>query len=29
VSAAAPIAAPDQIIFVLGGFRGDVWIGDV
>ena len=29
VTAAAPIAAPDQIIFVLGNFRGDVWIRDV
>ena len=25
----APIVAPDQIIFVLGDFRGDVWIRDV
>jgi Tol biopolymer transport system component len=24
-----PIVAPDQIIFVLGDFRGDVWIRDV
>ena len=29
VSAAAPIAAPDQIVFVLGNFRGDIWIRDV
>lgn len=27
--AVAPIAAPDQIIFVLGDFRGDIWIRDV
>jgi len=25
----APVVAPDQIIFVLGDFRGDVWIRDV
>ncbi len=25
----APIAAPDQIIFVLGDYRGDVWMMDV
>jgi Tol biopolymer transport system component len=25
----APIATPDQIIFVLGDFRGDVWLMDV
>jgi hypothetical protein len=25
----APIVAPDQIVFVLGDFRGDVWIRDV
>ena len=24
-----PIVAPDQIIFVLGDFRGDIWIRDV
>ena len=24
-----PVVAPDQIIFVLGDFRGDVWIRDV
>ena len=24
-----PIVAPDQIIFVLGDYRGDVWIRDV
>jgi Tol biopolymer transport system component len=29
VSGTAPIVAPDQIIFVLGDFRGDVWIRDV
>ena len=26
VTSVAPIAAPDQIIFVLGDFRGDVWL---
>ncbi len=25
----APIAAPDQIIFVLGDYRGDVWMMNV
>jgi Tol biopolymer transport system component len=25
----APVVAPDQIVFVLGDFRGDVWIRDV
>ncbi len=25
----APIATPDQIILVLGDFRGDVWLMDV
>jgi Tol biopolymer transport system component len=29
VTGATPIVAPDQIIFVLGDFRGDVWIRDV
>jgi dipeptidyl aminopeptidase/acylaminoacyl peptidase len=29
VSAVAPIVAPGEIIFVLGDFRGDVWIMDV
>ena len=29
VTGTAPIVAPDQIIFVLGDFRGDVWIRDV
>jgi Tol biopolymer transport system component len=29
ITGTAPIAAPDQIIFVLGDFRGDVWIRDV
>jgi hypothetical protein len=24
-----PVVAPDQIVFVLGDFRGDVWIRDV
>ena len=26
ISSVAPIAAPDQIIFVLGDYRGDVWL---
>jgi hypothetical protein len=25
----APVVAPDQIVFVLGDFRGDVWIREV
>ncbi len=25
----APIVAPDQIIFVLGDFRGDIWVMDL
>jgi hypothetical protein len=25
----APVVAPDQIIFALGDFRGDVWIREV
>ena len=25
----APLATPDQIVFVLGDFRGDVWIRDL
>jgi Tol biopolymer transport system component len=25
----APVVAPDQIVFVLGDFRGDVWIRDI
>jgi hypothetical protein len=25
----APIATPDQIILVLGDFRGDVWMMDL
>ena len=25
----APIATPDQIIFVLGDFRGDIWMMDL
>jgi hypothetical protein len=25
----APIATPNQIIFVLGDFRGDVWLMDL
>ncbi len=29
ISAVAPIAAPDQIIFVLGDYRGDVWMMDL
>ena len=29
VTGTAPIVAPDQIILVLGDFRGDVWIRDV
>jgi Tol biopolymer transport system component len=29
VTGVAPIVAPDQIIFVLGDYRGDVWIRDV
>ena len=29
VTGTAPIVAPDQIIFVLGDFRGDVWMRDV
>jgi Tol biopolymer transport system component len=29
VTGTSPIVAPDQIIFVLGDFRGDVWIRDV
>ncbi len=29
ITAVAPIAAPDQIIFVLGDYRGDVWMMDV
>jgi Tol biopolymer transport system component len=29
ITAVAPIVAPDQIIFVLGEFRGDVWMMDV
>ncbi|HKT79152.1 MAG TPA: hypothetical protein VJP86_02945 [Vicinamibacterales bacterium] len=29
MSGTAPIVAPDQIIFVLGNYRGDVWIRDV
>ena len=29
VTGTAPIVAPDQIIFVLGDYRGDVWIRDV
>jgi hypothetical protein len=28
-SAIAPVATHDQIIFVLGDFRGDVWMLDV
>jgi Tol biopolymer transport system component len=29
VTGTAPIVAPDQIIFVLGDFRGDVWIREI
>ena len=29
VTAVAPIAAPDQIILVLGDYRGDIWMMDV
>ena len=29
VTGTAPVVAPDQIILVLGDFRGDVWIRDV
>jgi len=29
LSGTAPIATPDQIIFVLGDFRGDVWLIDL
>jgi Tol biopolymer transport system component len=29
ITGSAPIVAPDQIIFVLGDFRGDVWIRDL
>ena len=24
-----PVVAPDQIVFVLGDFRGDVWMRDI
>ena len=29
VTSVAPIVAPDQIVFVLGDFRGDIWIRDI
>jgi hypothetical protein len=29
MTGSAPVVAPDQIIFVLGDFRGDLWIRDV
>ena len=29
ITAVAPIVAPDQIIFVLGDYRGDVWMREV
>jgi Tol biopolymer transport system component len=29
MSGTAPIVAPDQIILVLGNYRGDVWVRDV
>ena len=28
MNGAAPITAPDQIVFILGDFRGDVWLRD-
>lgn len=28
MNGAAPVTAPDQIVFVLGDFRGDVWLRD-
>ena len=28
MNGAAPVAAPDQIVFILGDFRGDVWLRD-
>lgn len=29
ISAAAPIVAGDTIVFLLGNYRGDVWIRDI
>jgi hypothetical protein len=29
ISAAAPIIAGEQIVFLLGNYRGDVWIRDL
>jgi hypothetical protein len=29
ISGTAPIAAPDQIVLVLGDFRGDIWMMDI
>ena len=29
VSAAPPIVAGDQIVFVLGNYRGDIWMPDL
>jgi Tol biopolymer transport system component len=29
LSGTAPIATPDQIVFVLGDFRGDIWLMDL
>jgi hypothetical protein len=29
VSAAAPIVAGDQIVFLLGNYRGDIWMLDL
>jgi hypothetical protein len=29
LSATAPLVAPDQILLVLGDFRGDIWMRDL
>jgi hypothetical protein len=29
MSGTAPVATPDQILFVLGDYRGDVWMMDL
>ena len=29
ISSAAPIVAGDQIVFLLGNYRGDIWMMDV
>jgi len=29
ISTAAPIVAGDEIVFLLGNYRGDIWIMDV